>query len=148
MHERLKFVAQLLEREKKAGLCCEFGISRKTGYKIRTRYKTSAWRGSPTARFNPATTQPAAGARTSCSGKPSSMPSSTATTGSGRTKRSTWAATRLTDMCLQRAHCLPELDYLFHDKKHAGRVHSRRRALGGSDHHHKRSSRRVAHRKT
>jgi putative transposase len=38
MDERLKFVARLLDGEKMAGLCREFGISRKTGYKILTRY--------------------------------------------------------------------------------------------------------------
>jgi putative transposase len=38
MDERLKFIARLLEGEKMAGLCREFGISRKTGYKILTRY--------------------------------------------------------------------------------------------------------------
>src|SRR5688572_16668769 len=35
MDERLRFVARLLEGEKMAALCAEFGISRKTGYKIR-----------------------------------------------------------------------------------------------------------------
>jgi putative transposase len=39
MDERLKFVARLLEGEKMAPLCREFGISRKTGYKILGRYK-------------------------------------------------------------------------------------------------------------
>jgi putative transposase len=39
MDERLKFVARLLEGEKMAPLCAEFGISRKTGYKIFDRYK-------------------------------------------------------------------------------------------------------------
>jgi putative transposase len=39
MDERLKFVARVLEGEKMAGLCREFGISRPTGYKIYTRYK-------------------------------------------------------------------------------------------------------------
>ena len=39
MDERLKFGARLLEGEKMAGLCREFGISRKTGYKILTRYR-------------------------------------------------------------------------------------------------------------
>ena len=39
MDEKLKFVARLLDGEKMAGLCREFGISRKTGYKIFTRYK-------------------------------------------------------------------------------------------------------------
>ncbi len=37
--ERLRFVARLLDGEKMAGLCKEFGISRKTGYKIYDRYK-------------------------------------------------------------------------------------------------------------
>ena len=39
MDERLRFVAQLLDGEPMAGLCREFGISRKTGYKIFNRYK-------------------------------------------------------------------------------------------------------------
>ena len=39
MGERLRFVARLLEGEKMAPLCAEFGISRKTGYKIYNRYK-------------------------------------------------------------------------------------------------------------
>jgi len=39
MDERLRFVARLLEGEKMAPLCAEFGISRKTGYKLYDRYK-------------------------------------------------------------------------------------------------------------
>jgi leucine-zipper of insertion element IS481 len=39
MDERLRLVARLLEGEKMAPLCAEFGISRKTGYKIFDRYK-------------------------------------------------------------------------------------------------------------
>ncbi len=39
MDERLRFVARLLDGEKMAPLCREFGISRKTGYKILGRYK-------------------------------------------------------------------------------------------------------------
>jgi len=39
MDERLKFVARLLDGEKMAALCREFGISRPTGYKIYSRYK-------------------------------------------------------------------------------------------------------------
>jgi transposase len=39
LSERLRFVARLLEGEKMAPLCAEFGISRKTGYKIFDRYK-------------------------------------------------------------------------------------------------------------
>ena len=41
VEERLRFVARLLDGEKMAGLCREFGISRKTGYKIFNRYKDS-----------------------------------------------------------------------------------------------------------
>jgi transposase InsO family protein len=39
MDERLRFVARLLEGEKMAPLCREFGISRVTGYKIFDRYQ-------------------------------------------------------------------------------------------------------------
>jgi transposase InsO family protein len=39
MDERIRFVARLLDGEQMAGLCREFGISRKTGYKIFDRYK-------------------------------------------------------------------------------------------------------------
>ena len=39
MQERLRFIARLLDGEKMAGLCREFGVSRKTGYKIYNRYK-------------------------------------------------------------------------------------------------------------
>jgi len=45
MDERLKFVARLLEGEKMAPLCREFGISRVTGYKIFKRYKESGLHG-------------------------------------------------------------------------------------------------------
>lgn len=41
MEERLRFVARLLEGEEMSFLCREFGISRKTGYKIYNRYKES-----------------------------------------------------------------------------------------------------------
>ena len=39
MDERVRFVARRLEGESMAALCAEFGISRKTGYKIFERYK-------------------------------------------------------------------------------------------------------------
>ena len=39
MDERLQFVARRLDGEKMAALCREFGIARKTGYKIFERYK-------------------------------------------------------------------------------------------------------------
>ena len=45
MDERLKFVAKLLDGEKMAVMCREFGISRKTGYKIFNRYKDFGIRG-------------------------------------------------------------------------------------------------------
>jgi transposase InsO family protein len=41
MDERLRFIARLLEGEAMTDLCIEFGISRKTGYKIYDRYKES-----------------------------------------------------------------------------------------------------------
>src|SRR5215469_1411063 len=41
MDERLKFIARVLEGEQMAGLCREFGISRKTGYKLLGRYNDS-----------------------------------------------------------------------------------------------------------
>lgn len=43
--ERVRFVARLLDGEKMATLCEEFGISRKTGYKIYDRYKDCGVRG-------------------------------------------------------------------------------------------------------
>ena len=39
MEERLRFVARLLDGEAMSEICREFGISRKTGYKIFDRYK-------------------------------------------------------------------------------------------------------------
>ena len=39
MDERVRFISRLLDGEKMARLCAEFGISRKTGYKIYRRYK-------------------------------------------------------------------------------------------------------------
>jgi len=39
MEERLRFVARLLDGEAMTDLCREFGISRKTGYKVFDRYK-------------------------------------------------------------------------------------------------------------
>jgi transposase InsO family protein len=41
MDERLRFIARLLDGEAMTDLCIEFGISRKTGYKIYDRYKES-----------------------------------------------------------------------------------------------------------
>ena len=45
MDERLKFIARLLDGERMAGLCREFGISRKTGYKILTCYNATGLEG-------------------------------------------------------------------------------------------------------
>jgi hypothetical protein len=49
MDERLKFIARLLDGEQMAGLCREFGISRKAGYKTLTRYNAVGlgWRADP-----------------------------------------------------------------------------------------------------
>jgi hypothetical protein len=38
MDERVRVIARLLDGEKMAALCNEFGMSRKTGYKIYDRY--------------------------------------------------------------------------------------------------------------
>ena len=43
MEERLRFVARLLDGEGMSEICREFGISRKTGYKIFNRYKQSGF---------------------------------------------------------------------------------------------------------
>jgi transposase len=45
MDERLRFVARLLDGEKMAVVCREFGVSRKTGHKIFNRYKDFGLRG-------------------------------------------------------------------------------------------------------
>ena len=45
MDERMRFVARFLEGEKMAGLCREFDISRKTGYKIFERYQACGLQG-------------------------------------------------------------------------------------------------------
>ena len=47
MDERLRFVAKLLDGESMTDVCREFGISRKTGYKIFARYKTRGARACP-----------------------------------------------------------------------------------------------------
>ena len=39
MDERMRFVIRLPDGESMASLCREFGISRKTGYKIQDRYE-------------------------------------------------------------------------------------------------------------
>ena len=49
MDERLRFVARLLKREEMAVVCRDFGISRKTGYKIFNRYKEAGIRGAADA---------------------------------------------------------------------------------------------------
>ena len=45
MDERLRFVARILDGEKMSAVCREFGISRKTGYKIFNRYKDEGLKG-------------------------------------------------------------------------------------------------------
>ena len=45
MDERLKFIARLLDGDKMAELCREFGVSRKTGYKILNRYHSCGLQG-------------------------------------------------------------------------------------------------------
>ena len=43
--ERMRFVIRLKDGEKMAALCKEFGISRKTGYKIFTRFENHGLEG-------------------------------------------------------------------------------------------------------
>ena len=45
MDERIRFIARLLEGEKMAVVCREFGISRVTGYKIFNRYRSCGLQG-------------------------------------------------------------------------------------------------------
>jgi putative transposase len=45
MDERLKFIARLLDGDTMSELCREFGVSRKTGYKILNRYNTCGLQG-------------------------------------------------------------------------------------------------------
>jgi transposase len=64
MDERLQFVARRLAGEAMAELCREFGISRKTGYKIFERYQRCGVQGltdrsrAPRARLCPADSVP------------------------------------------------------------------------------------------
>jgi len=44
MDERIQFVSHRIAGESMAELCREFGISRKTGYKIFDRYQECGWR--------------------------------------------------------------------------------------------------------
>jgi transposase-like protein len=55
--ERLQFVARRLAGEAMADLCREFGISRKTGYKIFDRYQECGIQGSPTEAGVPTATR-------------------------------------------------------------------------------------------
>jgi hypothetical protein len=50
MDERLRFVARLLDGEAMSEVCREFGVSRKTGYKIFDRTRSTASRHCRTAR--------------------------------------------------------------------------------------------------
>jgi len=45
MDERMKFIGRLLDGDKMAQLCREFGISRKTGHKIWNRYRDTGLKG-------------------------------------------------------------------------------------------------------
>lgn len=45
MDERVRFISRLLDGERMHDLCQEFGISRKTGYKFRSRYLAQGVRG-------------------------------------------------------------------------------------------------------
>ena len=66
MDERIRFVARLLEGEKMAPLCAEFGISRKTGYKIFERYKDCGVAALPIAAGGRFVRRPKSAADSSC----------------------------------------------------------------------------------
>ena len=91
MDERLRFIARLLEGEKMAPLCREFGISRVTGYKIFKRYQECGLNGLNDRRRAPyrqANRLPYQVERAICSSRSASMTSSRFTTMSGRTRPS------------------------------------------------------------
>ena len=48
MDERLRFVARLIDGDSMTEVCRDFGISRKTGYKIFARSRIMALKRSPT----------------------------------------------------------------------------------------------------
>ena len=64
MEERLRFVTRLLDGEAMTDDCREFGVSRKTGFKIFDRYKEQGGGGGPerSVAAAGALCQPAAGA--------------------------------------------------------------------------------------
>ena len=45
MDERMRFIIRLKDGESMASLCREFGITRKTGYKVLDRYEESGLEG-------------------------------------------------------------------------------------------------------
>jgi transposase len=61
MDERIRFVIRLKDGESMASLCREFGISRKTGYKICERYEECGLEGSRIVRGAPSVCQSTAG---------------------------------------------------------------------------------------
>jgi len=55
MEERLRFVGRLLDGEAMTDMCREFGIWRKTGYKIFDRYREHGLAARPTGGSQPCT---------------------------------------------------------------------------------------------
>ena len=55
MDERIRFVIRLKDGESMAALCREFGMSRKTGYKIFERYEECASSYGRTSKADPGT---------------------------------------------------------------------------------------------
>ena len=85
MEERLRFVARLLEGEAMADLAREFGISRKTGYKILNATRSTGSKRSATAPGGPGAMP------TSCPHR-SSKPSVSAPTGGRARFASSWSS--------------------------------------------------------
>lgn len=77
MDERLQFVARRLAGEPMSDLCREFGISRKTGYKIFDRYQQCGVQGLTDRSRRPYryAHRPSPRPATSCSSKPGSITS-------------------------------------------------------------------------
>ena len=81
MDERLQFVARRLAGEPMAELCREFGISRKTGYKIFDRYQECGVQGLTDRRIRP---------RIGTASSSESGPASRSGSDSGSVQESTW----------------------------------------------------------
>ena len=121
MDERLRFVARLLEGEKMAPLCAEFGISRKTGYKIFDRYKDCGVHG--VHRSQPAAVSP--GESAAAADRSDDRPAEAGVSGLGRAEDPREAAA-----AVRPAPHLPAISTVHAVLDRHGLVHRRRRRRG------------------